>query len=109
MAASVGSLWLQEHFKLSKHQLSHRSHIGAREKIELSSVGIVDQTFRSKYTPDIQDPLHHIEFSLKYDDLSLEFLQAVFKKNPCCRCCGLLLKQAQLAGIPRALDFYMNF
>jgi hypothetical protein len=78
----VGSLWLQEHFKLSKHQLSHRSHIGARDKIELSAEGIVDQTFRSKYAPDIQDPLHHIEFSLKYDDLSLEFLQAVFKKIP---------------------------
>jgi len=76
----VGSLWLQQHFQLNRYMLSHRSYIGPRNKIELNEDGGIDETFGPKYEPKISNPFSHIEFSLKYDDLSLEFLLAVFEK-----------------------------
>lgn len=77
---SVGSLWLQQYFKLNKYKLTHRSYIGPRDRIETHEGGDTDETFGPKYEPKLSDPLSHIEFSLKYDDLNLDFLQAVFEK-----------------------------
>jgi hypothetical protein len=76
----VGSLWLQKHFQLNKYKLSHRSFIGARDRVELYENGEADEIFGPKYEPKSSDPLSHIEFSLKYDDLNLEFLKAVFER-----------------------------
>ncbi len=78
----VGSLWLQQHFQLTRYNISHRSYIGPRDRIELYENGEIEETFGPKYEPKRSDPLSHLEFSLKYDDLSLEFLQAVFQKIP---------------------------
>ena len=46
----------------------------------MTSKGNVKQVYGRKYKVPSEDPLSHIEFSLKYDDLSLDFLKAVFEK-----------------------------
>ncbi|HZY36374.1 MAG TPA: Fic family protein [Mucilaginibacter sp.] len=76
----AGSLWLQRHFNLEEYRLTHKSFIGQREKIELSINGDTEQTYGPKYAPRTISPLQHIEFSIKYDDLSLDFLKAVFDR-----------------------------
>jgi hypothetical protein len=76
----VGSLWLQQHFNLTSYQISHKSFIGKREKIELSLNGDTEHTFGPKYAPAINSPLRHVEFAIKYDDLNLDFLKAIFDK-----------------------------
>jgi len=75
---AAGSLWLQQHFNLNEHRLTHKSFIGQREKIELSTDGVIEQTYGPKYAPGVNNPLSHIAFSIKYDDLNLDFLKAVF-------------------------------
>src|SRR5271165_7138598 len=77
----AGSLWLQQHFNLDEHKLTHKSFIGQREKIELSTSGEVEQTYGPKYAPHINSPLPHIEFAIKYDDLNLDFLKTVFDRT----------------------------
>ncbi len=74
----VGNLWLQQYFNLDKYKLTHRSFIGQRESVELSLSGDIEHTYGPKYAPQINSPLKHLEFALKYDDLSLDFLNAVF-------------------------------
>jgi hypothetical protein len=76
----AGSLWLVEHFKLSHYQITHRSYIGTRDKIELVQGGSIEQTYGPKYAPKMNSVLSHIEFMLKYDDLNLDLLAAVFYK-----------------------------
>ncbi|MGN6395834.1 MAG: Fic family protein [Mucilaginibacter sp.] len=76
----VGSLWLKQHLGLSFYRLTHRSYIGTRDKIEIAPDGSVDHIYGSKYAPAEDTLLEHVEFLLKYDDLSLDFLQAVFSK-----------------------------
>lgn len=78
----VGYLWLYHHYNLKSYKLTHLSYIGSRDKIELSHDGNVEQVFSSKYAPEKDTPIHHLEFSLKYNNLSLEFLKAVFEKLP---------------------------
>jgi hypothetical protein len=80
MGKPVGSLWLQEHFNLSQLQLTHKSYIGSKESLELDIDGTIEQVFGPKYAPTEDTPIPHLEFSLKYDDLNLEFLKAVFTK-----------------------------
>src|SRR6185312_6280087 len=75
---AAGSLWLQQHFNLNEHRLTHKSFIGQREKIELSTDGVIEQTYGPRYAPAVNNPLSHIAFSIKYDDLNLDFLKAVF-------------------------------
>jgi len=77
---AAGSLWLQHHFNLDEYKLTHKSFIGQRDKIELSVSGDVEQTYGPKYAPHVNSPLQHIEFAIKYDDFSLDFLKAVFDK-----------------------------
>ena len=74
----VGSLWLKQHFRFTKFNLTHQSFIGSRDKIEINQDGKIVEIFGPKYDPKTEDPILHIEFSLKYDDLNLEFLKAVF-------------------------------
>jgi len=78
---SIGSQWLKEHYNLSYHNLTHSSYIGSNASVELTSKGIVEQVYGPKYRVASEDPLSHIEFSLKYDDLHLDFLKAVFEKT----------------------------
>jgi len=76
----AGSLWLKQHFALEHHRVSHRSYIGTRNKIQAGRDGGVDQTYGPKYAPGDDDVTGHIEFMLKYDDLSLDLLTAVFNR-----------------------------
>lgn len=77
---SAGNEWLKEHYNLSRHTLTHSSYIGNNESIELTSKGNVEQVFGPKYAPATDTPLPHLEFALKYDDLSLDFLKAVLER-----------------------------
>jgi Fic family protein len=76
----AGCKWLKEQYHLSGYSLTHSSYIGNNESIELTSKGNIDQVFGSKYAPFADTPFLHLEFALKYDDLSLDFLRAVFEK-----------------------------
>jgi hypothetical protein len=76
----VGSQWLKGHYNLSHHNLTHSSYIGSNASVELTSKGNVEQAYGPKYRVSSDDPLSHIEFSLKYDDLNLDFLKAVFER-----------------------------
>ena len=76
----AGSLWLVAHIELASCQLTHRSYIGTRDKIELANDGSIDQTYGPKYAPKADTVLCHIEFMLKYDNLNLDLLSAVFYK-----------------------------
>lgn len=80
MATPVGSEWLKQQLKLFDYELTHRSYIGTRNKMEVSPDGSVKQTYGPKYAPAENSIAAHIEFLLKYDDFSLEFLDAVFRK-----------------------------
>ncbi|OKL40008.1 Fic family protein [Pontibacter flavimaris] len=75
---TAGSLWLQEHFKLTRFVLTHRSYIGQNARLELTPSGEVNQVYGPKYAPATDTVMAHLEFSLKYDDLDLAFLKAVF-------------------------------
>ncbi|MGV8138547.1 MAG: Fic family protein [Mangrovibacterium sp.] len=79
---SAGSQWLKEHYHLSGFVITHSSYIGSNESIELTSKGTVEQVYGMKYAPSGSTPLLHLEFSLKYDDLNLDFLKTVFKNIP---------------------------
>ena len=48
--------------------------------MELTVKGNIKQVYGAKYAPADDSPVLHLEFSLKYDDLSLDFLKAVFQK-----------------------------
>jgi len=80
VAKPAGSQWLKEHYKLSGYSLTHISFIGNNASIELTSRGNVEQVYGLKYAPATDIPLSHLEFALKYDDLSLDFLRSVFEK-----------------------------
>lgn len=78
----TGYEWLKKHFDLSYFILTHASFIGNNSAVELTSKGNVEQTYGPKYRVSENTPLHHLEFGLKYDDLNLDFLKAVFEKIP---------------------------
>lgn len=73
----AGYSWLKREFKLP-HYLTHSSFIGNNESIEVTTRGSVEQVYGPRYAPAANTPLHHIEFGLKYDDLSLDLLHNVF-------------------------------
>lgn len=82
-ARPVGGGWLKEEYKLSQYTLTHSSYIADNAVIRMTSNGNVEQDYGIKYAvADEDNPVHHIEFFLKYDDLQLDFLQAVFKRTP---------------------------
>lgn len=76
----VGNEWLKKHFDLMHFTFTHSSFIGSNSSVELTSKGNVEQTYGLKYRVSEDTPLRHIEFGLKYDDLNLDFLKAVFER-----------------------------
>ncbi|MBV7533252.1 Fic family protein [Chitinophaga sp. sic0106] len=78
----VGSLWLKNKFNITGVSLTHCSYIGNNDSIEISNKGNIDQVYSRKYSPVEDTPLSHLEFSLKYDDLSLAFLRKIFDYIP---------------------------
>jgi len=76
----AGSLWLAAHFELRNYRITHRSYIGTRDKIEVAHDSSIEQTYGPKYAPKTDTAIGHIEFMLKYDDLNLDLLSAVFRK-----------------------------
>ena len=76
----AGSLWLKEELGLDNYRLTHCSYIGPRDKIEVSANGSIEQVYGPKYAPE-ENIFGHIEFLFKYDDLSLDFLNAVFQRT----------------------------
>lgn len=82
LTVPAGSEWLKKYYKLSRFTITHSSFIGKRDAIELTSAGNVEQVFNTRYAPVTDSPILHLEFSLKYDDLNLDFLKAVFERIP---------------------------
>ncbi|MEJ7644727.1 MAG: Fic family protein [Chryseolinea sp.] len=77
----AGSEWLKRRFNLLEFTLTHSSFIGSSNLVELTSRGNIEETFGAKYgVPNT--PLDQLEFSLKYDDVSLDFFKAVFGHIP---------------------------
>ncbi|WP_108867707.1 Fic family protein [Aquimarina aquimarini] len=74
----IGFTWLQEKLKIKGFQLTHESYIGSTDKIEISLTNTVVRTFKSKYDVKNDNPISHLEFALKYDDLNLAFIKEVF-------------------------------
>jgi hypothetical protein len=73
----LGGEWLKEKYKLSAYHHTHSSYIGTRVKVETSENGDVVEIYPAHYAP-AQESLLHIEFYIKYDDINLDFLKAVF-------------------------------
>jgi hypothetical protein len=76
---SLGYAWLKDHFKLREYHLTHTSSVGTRLRKEIDENGNVTETYPPHYIPG-DNPLDHVEFALKYDDLSLDFLKTVFTR-----------------------------
>lgn len=74
----AGNEWLKAHYSLLNFSFTHCSYIGNNDSIELTSKGIINQVYGPKYAVEDDTPILHLLFSLKYDDLSLDFLSAVF-------------------------------
>ena len=79
MDVFLGGEWLKNHYKLNAFRLSHISVLGPRAKINVDENGTIVETYPARYTPE-PTPLSHVEFYLKYDNLSLDFLKVVFSK-----------------------------
>lgn len=76
----IGNSWLQAKYNLNAFKLTHLSYIGPRLKQEVKE-GTTVEIYPSTYSVE-EVPLKHIEFSLKYDDLNLDFLKNVFFRLP---------------------------
>ncbi|MDP3667289.1 MAG: Fic family protein [Sediminibacterium sp.] len=76
----AGNKWLKAHFGLINYSFTHSSYIGNNESIKLTSRGNIEQVYGPRYAVARDTPLDHIEFALKYDDLSLDFFKEVFKR-----------------------------
>ena len=74
----IGNLWLKQKYGL-ENALTHQSHLGTRLRLEVEEAGNIIETYPPTYRVD-DSALEHIEFGLKYDDLNLDLLRAVFKK-----------------------------
>src|SRR5258708_6057336 len=80
-ARSVGGQWLKEHYNLVNYTMTHCSYIADNPAIRVTAKGNIEQDYGIKYAVAIENnALHHVEFFLKYDDLNLDFLQAVFQR-----------------------------
>jgi hypothetical protein len=80
-ARAIGGQWLKEHFSLVNYTMTHASYVADNPAIRVTSKGNIEQDYGVKYSVALEnDVLHHVEFFLKYDDLNLDFLQAVFQR-----------------------------
>ncbi len=79
----IGSTWLKQNYQLSNIKLFHESYLGTRSKVEVLQDGTIIKTFqKAQYTLKADNPLSHFEFALKYDDVQMNFFQAVLKRIP---------------------------
>lgn len=78
---NAGNLWLKAHFGLNKIRVKRRSYIGSRSRLDIGADHAVEQTFGSKYAPP-DGVFDHMAFALRYDDLDLDLLAAVFRRMP---------------------------
>lgn len=76
----AGNEWLKANFNLFDYSFTHSSYIGNNDSIELTTRGNIEQVYGPKYAPAAETSLDHLEFALKYDDLNLDFLSAVFNR-----------------------------
>jgi len=74
----AGNEWLKAHFDLINYSFTHGSFIGSNESIEITSRGNIEQVYGPRYAVENETPIFNVEFALKYDDLNLDFLKAVF-------------------------------
>jgi hypothetical protein len=79
---SIGSSWLKQNYQLSYFKLSHESYLGSRSKAEVIQGGTIAETFQMNYALKKDNPVSHFEFALKYDDVQMNFFQAVLKSIP---------------------------
>ena len=77
---AAGNLWLKQYYHLDRFSLTHTSYIGSKESIEVSANGIIEQTYGTRYAPAANTAVLHLEFSLKYDHLNLDFFKSVLEK-----------------------------
>lgn len=75
----VGTLWLLEQFKAAPIVMSQRSFIAGRRQRTEKADGQVEEVFSKNYWPG-DHPLHHVEFALKYEPVSLDLLHHVFRQ-----------------------------
>jgi hypothetical protein len=76
----AGNEWLKTHYGLTNYTFTHSSYIGSNESIELTSRGNIGQVYGPRYAVEAETAILHVEFALKYDDLDLDFLAAVFAR-----------------------------
>ncbi|SJZ94964.1 Fic/DOC family protein [Chitinophaga eiseniae] len=80
---AVGGQWLKDRFNLVNYTMTHASYISGGTDVRVTSKGNIERDFVAKYdVGDPTNPLEHMEFYLKYDDFSLDFIQAVLKRIP---------------------------
>lgn len=79
MENSLGGEWLKEKLKLHSYHLTHSSYLGTRAKVEVNEIGDIEETYPPHYAPEA-NALSHLEFYIKYDDINLDFLKAVFER-----------------------------
>lgn len=77
----VGTSWLLQHFTLGEVLALHRSRLGGRRQREINPDGTVEEVFPRNYWPG-DHPLDHVEFIFKYENLSLDLLEQVFRRVP---------------------------
>ncbi len=106
-SSPAGSEWLKRQFNLTEFTLTHSSYIGTSNLIELTSRGNVEETFGSKYSVP-NTPLNHLEFSLKYDDVNLDFLKAVFQNVPS-QDVARYIEESPAGRYRRAIGFLYEF
>jgi hypothetical protein len=83
MEKMVGFSWLRKKYGLATYILTHQSIISTRLKQEIDEDGTVIDFYTPLYAPSNQeDAMLHLEFGIKYDDLNLDFLKAVFASIP---------------------------
>ena len=76
----IGSTWLRQNYQLLNIKLSHESYLGTRSRVEVLRDGTMIETYqKSQYALKADNPLSHFGFALKYDDVQMDFFQAVLK------------------------------
>jgi hypothetical protein len=108
-AKSIGSTWLKQYYQLSNIKLSHESYLGTRSKVEVLQDGTVVETFQKmNYALKADKPLSHFAFALKYDDIQMNFFQAVLKSIPV-RVIVEFIKSAPNFKYSRKIGFWYEF
>lgn len=88
----LGNAWLRDQFHLESIALSKECRLGARPKSLPGGGSIAWEYFTKAYLP-APVPLEHVEFALKYDDLNLELLKAIFLRLPVAEVAGWVAGQ----------------